>query len=96
MMPWYLFSVFSPDGSSREAGSTNLPDDDAARPESIDNAATADPAVAPGISDSAGPGAAAEPGHPRPALGRLVIQSVVEGNSVVVTTDNYGRRESAV
>jgi hypothetical protein len=31
MMPWYLFSVFSPDGSSREAGSTNLPDDDAAR-----------------------------------------------------------------
>ena len=63
-----------------------VPDDDAARPESIDNAATADPAVAPGISDSAGPGAAAEPGQPRPALGRLVIQSVVEGNSVVVTT----------
>jgi hypothetical protein len=31
MMPWYLFSVLSPDGSSREAGSTNLPDDDAAR-----------------------------------------------------------------
>ena len=30
-MPWYSFSVFSPDGSSREAGSTNLSDDDAAR-----------------------------------------------------------------
>ena len=50
------------------------PDDDAARPESTFNAATGDPPVPPGISDSAGPGAAAEPngipvpGTPAPAI----------------------------
>jgi hypothetical protein len=31
VMSWYSFFVSSPDGSSQMAGSTNLPDDDAAR-----------------------------------------------------------------
>ncbi len=30
-MPWYSFTVVTPDGGTRGAGSTNLPDDDVAR-----------------------------------------------------------------
>jgi hypothetical protein len=30
-VPWYSFTVLGPDGASKDAGATNLPDDDAAR-----------------------------------------------------------------
>jgi hypothetical protein len=30
-VPWYSFTVLEPDGGSKDAGATNLPDDDAAR-----------------------------------------------------------------
>ena len=30
-VPWYLFTVLAPDGAAKDAGSTNLLDDDAAR-----------------------------------------------------------------
>ena len=30
-MPWYSFTVLAPDGAPKDAGATNLPDDDAAR-----------------------------------------------------------------
>jgi hypothetical protein len=31
LVPWYSFTVLGPDGAAKDAGSTNLPDSDAAR-----------------------------------------------------------------
>ena len=65
------------------APASPAPDDDAAT--GPQDAVADGPDAAAGIQDSAGPGAGPADKEPRPSLGRFVLQSIVEGNSVVVT-----------